>query len=127
MENYETFQSEKDLLQGNIARICVSNDTTEIDSMRTYALKRINKIADYRISELSQKKATAIATFFKPSGKYYTEETYEFENTDDEPWVIFDQVKERFKNAYKGMHMSVTFDSNYGKGYPFMEPADKRE
>lgn len=74
-----------------------------------------------------QNRAKATVTFFKDYGKYYTEELYQFDNIQDEPYVVFDAIKECFKHSYRGMHMIVTFDEAYEKGYPFMEPAEERQ
>jgi len=71
-------------------------------------------------------KAIATATFFKPYGKYYSEETYEFDNVEDPVYIVFDEIKAHFANYYKGMHMVVTFDDSYDHGYPFMQPASER-
>lgn len=43
---------EKDMLKGNIARVCVSNDPEELDRMRQAAHRRIDLIADLRIQQL---------------------------------------------------------------------------
>lgn len=68
----------------------------------------------------------AFVTFFKPTGKYYADEIFTDFTKDDNPVTVFEKIKEHFKTTCKGMHMVVTFDDIYDKGYPFMLPADQR-
>lgn len=63
-------------------------------------------------------------TFFKETGKYYTEEYTEIEK--DTP--IFELVgilEERFSGQYKGMHMVAMLDE-MEHGFPVMIPGDRR-
>lgn len=55
-ESFEAFNSEVDMLKGNIARICVSDDVQEIKEHTGYALTRLYQISDYRIRKLSENK-----------------------------------------------------------------------
>lgn len=48
--------SELRLLDGNICRICVSDDPVEIVRMVGFACDRINMLAQYRMLQLQEKK-----------------------------------------------------------------------
>lgn len=45
-------QNEKAMLDGNIARIMISKDVSEIERMREWAHKRIDIIADSKIEDI---------------------------------------------------------------------------
>ncbi|MGM1044740.1 MAG: hypothetical protein ACQEXX_01200 [Bacillota bacterium] len=47
-------ENEKEMLMGNITRIILSNDIEEIDKMRTWAHKRIDDMADYKIKKVKE-------------------------------------------------------------------------
>lgn len=76
---------------------------------------------------ITNQKYVATVTFFKEKGKRYDEAWYEFENTERMPWDVFDEIKETFKDYYKGYHMVVTFSENCINLYPFMQVASDRE
>ena len=48
-------ESELRLLDGNICRICVSDDPLEITRMVGFACDRINMLAQYRILQLQER------------------------------------------------------------------------
>ena len=48
-------ESELRLLDGNICRICVSDDPLEIARMVGFACDRINMLAQYRILQLQER------------------------------------------------------------------------
>lgn len=48
-------ESELRLLNGNICRICVSDDPLEIARMVGFACDRINMLAQYRILQLQER------------------------------------------------------------------------
>ena len=45
---YQEFNHEVNSLDGNIARICVSDDIKEVESSFFWALKRLIRIYEYR-------------------------------------------------------------------------------
>lgn len=45
-EELNKIRNEEDLLKGNINRMCVCDDSTELIKMYSFALLRINKIYD---------------------------------------------------------------------------------
>lgn len=47
-----TLNNEKDMLQGNIARLSMSKDLDELERMRHWAHRRIDMIADTRIQQV---------------------------------------------------------------------------
>lgn len=69
-------------------------------------------------------------TLFKPSGKYYTEETVEIPvdgRLPDEPMPVphvVDWLEQEYK-GYRGMHLVAMLDE-LPNGYPVMIPADRR-
>lgn len=48
----ESLNELKDMLKGNIARVCVSESVEEIKRMRDWAKERIDMIAQLRIEEI---------------------------------------------------------------------------
>lgn len=52
---YNEFRFEVDLLQGNINRMCVTNDKKELSDMRDWAKRRIDKIFDYQQNQITGK------------------------------------------------------------------------
>ncbi|WP_211750290.1 hypothetical protein [Paenibacillus sp. Marseille-Q4541] len=50
--NERTFNNEKDMLQGNIARLSISKDLDELERMRYWAHRRIDMIADAKIQQV---------------------------------------------------------------------------
>ena len=50
----QDFEIEKDMLKGNIARICISDDIEEIRSMRNWAIIRLEAMVGYRVEQLSK-------------------------------------------------------------------------
>lgn len=50
----QEFEIEKDMLKGNITRICISDDIKEIKSMRDWAVRRLDDIVEYRIKQLNK-------------------------------------------------------------------------
>lgn len=71
-------------------------------------------------------KAKATVMFFKPNGKYYTDEIYEFENIEDHAYKVFGQIEKHYAGDFRGMLMVVIFDETYPQGYPFMQPVHER-
>lgn len=53
MDNRD-FRNEIEMLNGNICRICVSNDVEEINSMCDFAIKRILEIKHFRLEQLNK-------------------------------------------------------------------------
>ena len=64
------------------------------------------------------------ATFFKPAGKYYAEETVQVPADLKEMFQVVEWLETNCK-SYKGMHMVLMMDE-YENGYPCMIPADRR-
>lgn len=66
-------------------------------------------------------------TYFKESGKYYTEEfyelTYDYKNG---IWKLPDHFKE-FCKDYKEMFAVIEFNDNHPTGYPFLILAGDRK
>lgn len=58
---YDHYRNEMDMLQGNINRICVTSDISEIERMYEWAKIRLENIYMYRKSYLSAKHASGIA------------------------------------------------------------------
>jgi len=48
-------REEIDMLQGNINRMCVTREEKELERMRDWAKRRIDKIYDIRKEELQKK------------------------------------------------------------------------
>ena len=67
---------------------------------------------------------TVTLIFFKPSGKYYTEEKNEYPE-EWEVWEISDHIKEN-ERRYRGMHIVLQFDPNDNKGFPVLILAENR-
>ena len=65
------------------------------------------------------------ATFFKPSGKYYTEETVQVPAELAEMFQVVEWIEANYR-SYKGMHMVMMMDE-YANGYPCMIPAERRQ
>lgn len=59
MSNYERFlidvHNEKDMLKGNISRMCVTDDIKELNDMYKYALNRVANIYAVNNIRLKQK------------------------------------------------------------------------
>lgn len=51
----ESLTELKNMLEGNIARICVSKDVEEIKIMRDWAKKRVDMIVQMRIREVEDR------------------------------------------------------------------------
>ena len=64
------------------------------------------------------------ATFFKATGKYYTEDTVQVPADLTEMWQISDWVKANY-TGYASLHMVMMMDE-YKNGYPLMFPAGTR-
>lgn len=58
LDNTDNFEKDFELrmLDGNICRICVSDDPLEIARMVGFACDRINMLAQYRMLQLQEKK-----------------------------------------------------------------------
>lgn len=56
-------QQELDMLQGNLSRICTSDDPVEIIRSVGFAVDRLNMIGYSRVMELQQKLADAQKNF----------------------------------------------------------------
>ena len=63
--------------------------------------------------------------FFKESGKFYTEETKEY-NRELQVYEIVDDIKEN-EQSYKGMHILLDFAEDDDIGYPCMILAEDRK
>lgn len=50
LKNYNELRNEINMLQGNINRICISDDIEEIKKMYEFAKRRIDDIYQYQIS-----------------------------------------------------------------------------
>lgn len=50
------FRTERDILAGNIEKMCTSDDEDEIDKAMFFALQRIRRLACFRRSEVFRKK-----------------------------------------------------------------------
>lgn len=46
---------ETDMLEGNINRMCITNDIAELAKMKEFALMRINKIYDINVERILSK------------------------------------------------------------------------
>lgn len=62
--------------------------------------------------------------FFKPYGKYYTDEVREYDKN-LEVWQIVDDIKDDEK-SYSGMHIVGLFSDDDNIGFPFMIKAEDR-
>lgn len=51
IKNYEELLGMRDMLQGNLNRMCVSNNIHEIDQQYDYARKRLAAIYSYAVSQ----------------------------------------------------------------------------
>ena len=63
-------------------------------------------------------------TFFKESGKYYTEETVAIPATAKEVFQISDWIRENVK-SYPSMYLVAMLDE-YENGYPILITPDRR-
>lgn len=63
-------------------------------------------------------------TFFKKSGKYYTEETVHVPEDAKEVFQVSDWLRANMK-SYKGMYLVAMLDE-MPNGYPILIPADQR-
>jgi len=52
IDNINDFNYQKDMLRGNVCRLCVSDDIDEIIHHMHTAIRRIHAITEYRCSEL---------------------------------------------------------------------------
>jgi len=52
--NANEFRNEVDYLQGNINRLCVTDDEQELIKTRDWAKRRIDKIFDYRQEQIQK-------------------------------------------------------------------------
>ena len=50
------FNIEFDMLKGNMARVCVSDDAEEISANVDYAIKRLLDIKTYRLNQMKEGK-----------------------------------------------------------------------
>ena len=59
LDNANEFNKDSELrmLDGNICRICVSDDPLEIARMVGFACERINMLAQYRMLQLQEREA----------------------------------------------------------------------
>lgn len=70
------------------------------------------------------KKVGIKLTFFKDSGKYYTEETVDLPDKAMQVFQVVDWLRDNMKK-YRGMHL-VAMLGELDHGYPIMIPADQR-
>ena len=70
-------------------------------------------------------KCKAEVHFFKESGKWYTTEYFEFDDsiTFD---GLYDSIREHYKNRYSGMSIVVTNFGSYRNSFPMMIPIEYR-
>lgn len=52
IENYAQLRNEIDMVDGNMARMCVTSSIEELEGMLYYALERINAIYNYNLERL---------------------------------------------------------------------------
>ena len=52
IENYAQLRNEMDMVDGNMARMCITSSTEELEGMLYYALERINAIYNYNLKRL---------------------------------------------------------------------------
>lgn len=52
IENYAQLRNEIDMVDGNMARMCVTSSIEELEGMLYYALERINAIYNYNLKRL---------------------------------------------------------------------------
>lgn len=70
-------------------------------------------------------KCRAEVNFFKESGKWYTTEYFEFD--DSVTWIeIYHSVKEHYKDRLTDMNLVITNFGAYGNGFPLMIPIGNR-
>ena len=53
-DELQKIQIEEDMLKGNINRMCVTDELGELESMRNYAISRINRIYNTNLERLSE-------------------------------------------------------------------------
>lgn len=59
--------------------------------------------------------------FFKESGKWYTTEYFEFDESIT--WdKLYDSIREHYKTRYTGMNLVVTNFGSYRNSFPMMIP-----
>lgn len=56
INNRNDLENEIRMLQGNVNRMCVTDDVEELNSMKEWAIKRTNEIHTYNLSKLIQSK-----------------------------------------------------------------------
>lgn len=81
-------------------------------------------MANNMTGNTNQNTAEIKVTLFKPTGKYYTEETVTIPDKTMRVFQIVDWLQENYK-AYKGMAL-VAMLGELDHGYPVMIPADQR-
>ena len=70
-------------------------------------------------------KSKAEVHFFKESGKWYSTEYFEFNDTIT--WgELYNSIKEHYKDKYSGMSLVVTNFGSYSLGVPMMIPDNFR-
>lgn len=52
IENYAQLRNEMDMVDGNMARMCVTSSIEELEGMFYYAQERINAIYNYNLKRL---------------------------------------------------------------------------
>ena len=52
IENYAQLRNEMDMVDGNMARMCITSSIEELEGMLSYALERINAIYNYNLKRL---------------------------------------------------------------------------
>lgn len=65
IKSHTELMQETDLLQGNINRMCVTEDEEELKNMKDWAHKRIDKIFDYTYQKIVAKHAIKDKKRFK--------------------------------------------------------------
>lgn len=55
LKDYKGLSIERDYLEGNLNRMCVTSEKKELDSMYEYAKKRIDAIYEYNVNRLENR------------------------------------------------------------------------
>jgi hypothetical protein len=51
---YQTIRIEADMLQGNVNRMIITNEVTELNSMKEWAIHYVNSIYEKKLNQLSK-------------------------------------------------------------------------
>lgn len=64
MDKRKIIDEEMDGLRGNLNRMCVTDDVQELDKMRKWALRRIERIYNARLENLMQENAKKLDNMY---------------------------------------------------------------